>query len=156
MLLLDEPTAALDPAGLDAFYALVARDRHERTVLFTSHQITDVERVADRVLVLSAGVLVADLPRATLGAWRDAHGTMRVRARGAAAALPAIQRVAPGARGEGDEIVVEGPAMSRAAVLDAIRAAGLTVSSLVAEPAGLDALYASLLRPDPASMRRQS
>jgi Cu-processing system ATP-binding protein len=153
VLLLDEPTAALDPAGLDAFYALVARGRHERTVLFTSHQIADVERVADRVLVLSAGVLVADLPRATLEEWRDAHGTMRVRARGAAAALTAIQRVAPAARGEGDEIIVEGPAMSRAAVLDAIRAAGLTVDSLVAERAGLDALYAALLRPEPTATR---
>ncbi len=153
VLLLDEPTAALDPEGLEGFYNLVERRREARTVLFTSHQIADVERVADRVLVLSGGVLVADLPRATLEEWRDAHGTMRVRARGAAAALPAIRRIVPAARGDGDEIVVEGPAMSRAAVLDAVRAAGLTVDSLVAERAGLDALYAALLHPEAVSRR---
>jgi Cu-processing system ATP-binding protein len=149
-LLLDEPTAALDPEGLNGFYHLIERGREARTVLFTSHQVTDVERVADRVLVLADGTLVADLGRSALQEWRDAHGTMRVRARGAAAALPAIRRLVPAARVDGDEIAVDGPAMSRAAVLDVIRAAGLTVDSLVAEPAPLDALYAALLRHEPA------
>lgn len=155
-LLLDEPTAALDPEGLDAFYRLMARDREERTALFTSHQIADVERVADRVLVLSGGVLVADLPRSSLETWRDDHGTMRIRARGAAAALRSIRGVAESAFMDGDELVVEGPAMSRAAVLDAIRAAGLTIDSLVAQPAGLDALYAALIHPGEAPARRPS
>jgi len=144
-LLLDEPTAALDPQGLDAFYDLIDRDRRDRTVLFTSHQVADVERVADRVLVLAGGTLVADLPRSTLQQWRDAHGTMRARARGAAAALEGVRRLAPDARLDGDEIVVTGPAMSRAGVLDAIRAAGLVVDSLVAEPARLETLYTALI-----------
>ena len=55
-LLLDEPTAALDPEGLCSFYGLVERRRAEgRTVLFTSHQVGDVERIADRFLVLVRG-----------------------------------------------------------------------------------------------------
>lgn len=144
-LLLDEPTAALDPQGLAAFYELVEQGRAERTILFTSHQVADVERVADRVLILAAGVLVADFPRSSLQEWRDAHGTMRVRARGAAAALDRVRRLAPDARLEGDEIVVTAPSMSRAGVLDAIRAAGLTVDGLVAEPARLETLYTSLI-----------
>ena len=144
-LLLDEPTAALDPQGLDAFYALVARDRGTRAVLFTSHQIADVERIADRVLVLAAGVLVADLPRAALQAWRDDHGAMRIRARGAAAAADWLLRLVPGIRIDGDDILATGPASSRPAVIEAIRAAGLTVETLVAEPAPLEALYAELL-----------
>ena len=44
-LLLDEPTAALDPDGLCAFYGLVeARRRSGGTVFFSSHQMGDIER----------------------------------------------------------------------------------------------------------------
>ena len=67
VLLLDEPTAALDPHGLAAFYALVeARRRSGQSVLFTSHQLGDVERLADRAAVLVGGRLVAVLTRAEL------------------------------------------------------------------------------------------
>ena len=64
ILLLDEPTAALDPAGLEAFYELVERLRAGgRTVLFTSHQLADVEQLADRFTVLVDGRLAAQLSR---------------------------------------------------------------------------------------------
>jgi len=62
LLLLDEPTAALDPDGLRAFYSLVESRRSTgQTVLFSSHQIGDVERLADRVVVLMEGRLVASV-----------------------------------------------------------------------------------------------
>jgi Cu-processing system ATP-binding protein len=154
-LLLDEPTAALDPEGLAGFYRLLDEGRDGRTVLFTSHQVADVERVADRVLVLAGGMLIADVTRDWLQHWRDAHGTMRVRTADADAALVAVRRIRPEARAEGDEVVVEGPAASRAAVLDAIRGAGVTVEGLVAEPAPLDAVYASLLGAAPAAEERR-
>jgi Cu-processing system ATP-binding protein len=146
VLLLDEPTAALDPEGLGAFYALIeARRRDGRTVLFTSHQVGDVERLADRVLVLHKGALVAEFTRETLRDWLDARGVLRVRVRNAASALDAVRPLAPSARLDGDEIVVAGRAADRAAVVDAIRAAGCEIQGLVAENGRLDALYAELL-----------
>jgi Cu-processing system ATP-binding protein len=61
-LLLDEPTAALDPHGLSSFYTLVdERRRAGETVLFTSHQLGDVERLADRAAVLVEGRLAGVL-----------------------------------------------------------------------------------------------
>jgi Cu-processing system ATP-binding protein len=58
ILLLDEPTAALDPDGLCAFYGLIEqRRRDDQTVFFTSHQLGDVERLADRFAVLVNGRL---------------------------------------------------------------------------------------------------
>lgn len=81
VLLLDEPTAALDPDGLCAFYGLaVARRREGKTVLFTTHQLGDVERLADRVGVLVEGRLVALLTRGQLDDWLLAHGVPLARA----------------------------------------------------------------------------
>ena len=58
LLLLDEPTAALDPAGRAEILDLVAAMRGRRTVLLSSHILADVQRVADHVGVLRAGALL--------------------------------------------------------------------------------------------------
>lgn len=58
LLLLDEPTAALDPAGRAEILDLVGRMRGRRTVIFSSHILADVQRVADVVGVLRAGRLL--------------------------------------------------------------------------------------------------
>ena len=69
VLLLDEPTAALDADGLGSFYRLMAQARERgRTVLFTSHQVGDIEPVADRFVILVGGRLVASLDRRELRA----------------------------------------------------------------------------------------
>jgi Cu-processing system ATP-binding protein len=69
ILLLDEPTAALDADGLAAFYDLVeGRRAGGRTVFFTSHYIGDAERLADRCIILVEGRLAASLTRGELRA----------------------------------------------------------------------------------------
>ena len=61
LLLLDEPTAALDPQGLEAFYHLVeTRRKNGQTVLFSSHSAADVERLATRIIVMEHGRIVRD------------------------------------------------------------------------------------------------
>ena len=93
IFLLDEPTAALDPDGLAAFYSIVERHAAEgRTVLFTSHQLGDVERLADRFAVLVAGRLVATLTQRELHDRLAQRGVMRVRAAGPCEA--AVRRLA--------------------------------------------------------------
>jgi ABC-2 type transport system ATP-binding protein len=62
VLILDEPAAALDPAARRQFLAAlldVASD-NRRTILFSTHITSDLERVADRVALLSAGRLTFD------------------------------------------------------------------------------------------------
>jgi len=60
LLLLDEPTKGLDPLVQQSFYALLAEARiRGTTVFFSSHVLTEVERVCDRVAMLRAGRLVA-------------------------------------------------------------------------------------------------
>jgi Cu-processing system ATP-binding protein len=56
LLVLDEPTASLDPEATWEFRTLLESLRREgRTILLCSHLLAEVERVADRVLILVAG-----------------------------------------------------------------------------------------------------
>jgi len=146
-LLLDEPTAALDQEGLQAFHRLVAERRSPRQgVLFTSHQVSDVERLADRIVVMVSGRIAGEYSREALRSWRDAHGMMRVRVdRSPADLLPAVVQVCARAVLEGDELRVPGCAAERAAVLDAIRSGGAAITGLVAEDGRLETLYAELV-----------
>jgi ABC-2 type transport system ATP-binding protein len=58
LLILDEPTSALDPAGRADVLALAASLREQVTVVFSSHILADVQRVADQVGVLRTGRLI--------------------------------------------------------------------------------------------------
>ena len=58
LLILDEPTSALDPAGRAEMLSLVAAMRGHRTVIFSSHILADVQRIADQVGILRAGRLL--------------------------------------------------------------------------------------------------
>jgi ABC-2 type transport system ATP-binding protein len=68
LLVLDEPAAGLDLSGRRALLESVldvTRDP-ERTVVVSSHQLADVERIADRLLVLKKGDVVGEGPTAEL------------------------------------------------------------------------------------------
>jgi Cu-processing system ATP-binding protein len=147
VFLLDEPTAALDPDGLAAFYLIVERHVDEgRTVLFTSHQLGDVERLADRFAVLVAGRLAAVLTQRELHDRLAARGVMRVRLAAQPASLLAdLGHLAPGSRFDLDELVIPGPPQIRPAALDLIRRAQVEICALTAEEGRLDALYRELV-----------
>jgi len=157
VFLLDEPTAALDPDGLCAFYGLVERAREDgRAVLFTSHQLGDAERLADRFAVLVGGRLVASLTASQLKDRLAERGVMRLRvAERPAGLLDAVRHLAPAAQWAGDpreqasgrdvELVVPGPAAMRPQVLDAVRRLGVEVRGLTAEEGRLDVLYRELV-----------
>jgi ABC-2 type transport system ATP-binding protein len=57
LLLLDEPSSALDPAGRREVLDLVTRMRGEATVVFSSHILADVQEVCDTVGILDHGTL---------------------------------------------------------------------------------------------------
>jgi ABC-type multidrug transport system ATPase subunit len=60
LLLLDEPTANLDPEGAIKFRKLIATLKQEgKTILFSSHVLSDIEQLADRVAILVSGKLAA-------------------------------------------------------------------------------------------------
>jgi ABC-2 type transport system ATP-binding protein len=62
LLFLDEPTAAFDPQARHDFHALIGEltGARETTVLLTTHDLDEAEKLADRILVLNGGRIVAD------------------------------------------------------------------------------------------------
>lgn len=60
VLLLDEPTSALDPEQIEEAWSLIAEQSADRVVLVSTHILSQAERGAHRLLILNAGVLIAN------------------------------------------------------------------------------------------------
>jgi ABC-2 type transport system ATP-binding protein len=77
LLFLDEPTAGLDPVARREFHDLVGGLAGETTVLLTTHDLHEAEKLADRIVVLDQGRIVADGTAAELA--REIAGEDEVR-----------------------------------------------------------------------------
>lgn len=62
LLICDEPTSALDPQGRTDFLQLLASLRGQTTILFSTHILSDVERICDHVGILHHGRLQVSAP----------------------------------------------------------------------------------------------
>jgi len=63
LLILDEPTNGLDPLLQKNLYTLVEKERERGcAILFSSHNLTEVERLSDRVGIIKDGVLIKEMP----------------------------------------------------------------------------------------------
>lgn len=60
VLILDEPTAGLDPNQITAVRSLIDELKGDHTILLSTHILPEVEKTADRVVIISGGRLVAD------------------------------------------------------------------------------------------------
>ena len=143
LLILDEPTNGLDPAGMVEMRNLIRELGQEgRTVLVSSHLMTEVEQVCQRVGVISHGKLVVE---GTVDELRGGN-SLRLRAepledaRRLVATLPGVEQVtiADGAlRITADPATA--PAINRALVN-----AGIDVSELTQERASLEQVFLEL------------
>ena len=100
ILLLDEPTSGLDPNQAAEVRALIAELRREKTVLYSSHILSEVKASCDRVLIIHRGLIVAQGSPAELEA--AAGGAQRLelvladggRAQSVAESIRALEGVA--------------------------------------------------------------
>lgn len=92
LLLLDEPSSGLDPVvRRDILEAIIRTIAHEgRTVLFSSHLLEEVERVADHVTMVSHGRIALSAP---LDAIKESHRHVTVRLAQARPELPSVAGV---------------------------------------------------------------
>ena len=59
VLILDEPTAGLDPNQITHFRALIAELRGKHTIILSTHILPEIERTADEVVIIAGGRIVA-------------------------------------------------------------------------------------------------
>jgi len=64
LLILDEPTSELDPQGKDEVFQVVRtlREEHDVTIVMVEHEVEQLASVADRIIALDHGMIVADAP----------------------------------------------------------------------------------------------
>jgi ABC-2 type transport system ATP-binding protein len=141
LLLLDEPTNGLDPAGIREFRLLLRALADEgTTILLSSHQLSEVERICDRVAVVDGGRLVAV---GTLDELGGARPLVRIEVGPAdePAALQRLRTLHPHRVGEG---VIRVAASSGAAVNRFLAEGGIYAESVSAARPGLEELFMSL------------
>jgi ABC-type multidrug transport system ATPase subunit len=143
LLILDEPTNGLDPAGMAEMREFMrALGEGGRTLVLSSHLMGEIEQVSDRVGVIRDGSLVAE---GTVDELRGRAG-LRVRAEPLSeaarlvGALPAVDQVTS-VDGLLDVVVdtAEAPAINRALV-----EAGIAVSELYAQKTSLEDVFLEL------------
>jgi ABC-type multidrug transport system ATPase subunit len=146
LLIVDEPTNGLDPAGMAEMRTFIrGLGRGRRTVLLSSHLMTEVEQICDRVGVIRSGSLVGE------GTVTELRGreTLRVRAEpvGAAerllATLPAVERVTVSDSG----LHIAADPSQASAINEALVEAGIAVSELRREQASLEEIFLELTQP---------
>ena len=74
ILILDEPTAGLDPRGRDEILGLIAKLHEEKhiTVILVSHSMEDVARYVERIIVMNRGkVMYDDTPRRVFSHYKE-------------------------------------------------------------------------------------
>jgi ABC-2 type transport system ATP-binding protein len=150
LLILDEPTNGMDPAGMAEMRVFI-RDlgQGRRTVLLSSHLMTEVEQIADRVGVVSNGRLVGE---GTVDELRGGESVW-VRAEPLESAehvLGAIRGVGQVARLDGGLHVAVDPA-SAPTINRALVEAGVAVAELRPERASLEKVFFDLTRESEAA-----
>ncbi|MEM7787041.1 MAG: ATP-binding cassette domain-containing protein [Bacteroidota bacterium] len=148
LLVLDEPANGLDPDGLQDLRDVLVRLREEgqTTVLVSSHQLGEVERVATAVGVMRGGRLVRQGPLADL--LRQTQAPVRVRVSDPDRAAAALVECGIEATPRGETVVVEptrpaeaGPDARVARIVRIVVEAGVDVFEVAPEAVSLESFF---------------
>lgn len=78
VLILDEPTSGLDPNQIIEIREVIKKQGKDKTVLFSSHILQEVEAICDRVIIINKGELVADDKLSILRQRSSSSNTVKV------------------------------------------------------------------------------
>ena len=162
IIILDEPTVGLDPKQIIEIRELIRSLGQEHTVLLSSHILSEVNAVCDKVLIMSHGKLVAcDTPE-NLTAHAAGHAALRITVLGTqeavqAALSPLLEQGAQAVEFVPCEeenavtarIVCSGGADLRAPAGIALAGAGLAVLRMDAETTSLEDVFLELTEDEP-------
>jgi ABC-2 type transport system ATP-binding protein len=163
VLILDEPTTAIDPVGVVEILDLLRALVHERgmAILLSSHLLTQVQSVCDRVGIFASGKLIGqgtveelatrfgdDTAHVEVGL--ELRASEEERARGVLSAVDGVVALEAGARRDDPWLLTVKPASAelrvREAVLAACAKAGLRLTTLRPIVPSLDEIYRRAVR----------
>jgi gliding motility-associated transport system ATP-binding protein len=157
LLVLDEPTEGLDPNQRVEMRRLISELGKDRTVLLSTHVLSEVQQSCSRLLIISRGRIVADGPVDRLIQQAEGVVQIAVEAAGSDVAsslgrLAGVRGVEP-ARSGGDgrvafRVTADKGADVRPAIFELAKAGGWTLYELHQETASLEDLFRQLTEPD--------
>jgi ABC-2 type transport system ATP-binding protein len=126
LLILDEPAAALDPAGVQQVRELLRNARHAgKSIFFSSHQLTEVEQICDQIAFLNQGRLVRS---GSLKEFQGQSDRVEIEVRGLS--LAEAGRISPATANESGAIRMTIPTREQRRVIEAVWQAGGEIVSL--------------------------
>lgn len=152
VLLLDEPTASLDPGSRREFIRLLGRVDGDTTMVLASHRPDEIEPLAERLIVLHGGRIVFDGTLDALwartgveaGLWIGAPTGRRDRLAARLREHPAVRAVHPNGVG----VNVEAPGTAHLDVLVHLRGGGVPVEEFRTRPPALEDVLDRLVAGD--------
>ena len=150
LYILDEPTSGLDPIARRQIHdILLALKRDGKTILLSSHYLDEIEALADRVIILSAGQIVADGTPLELLARSAGASTLWLEVNG----VDDPSRLLPRAIFEGRDGALfrfrtSDPTAAIVALADSLRASGATLADLRLKRPSLEDVYLELIEGD--------
>lgn len=144
LIILDEPTNGLDPAGTREIRDLIPRLAHERrAILLCSHLLHEVELTCNRVAIIKQGTIIADAPLKELLSKGNELQIRVDRMAEAAEILKALPWVTSLKR-EGDYLVVNVPPNSGSLINRVLAEKGIFASELVQRASSLESIFLQL------------
>src|SRR5271156_3278689 len=126
LLFLDEPAAALDPAGVQQVRELLRNARHAgKSIFFSSHQLTEVEHICDRIAFLNQGRLVRS---GSLKEFQGESDRVEIEVRGLS--LAEVSRISEATANESGAIRMTVSTQEQRRVIEAVWNAGGEIVSL--------------------------
>ncbi len=151
VLILDEPTTGLDPNQIVEIRQVIREAGRDKTVIFSTHIMQEVEAICDRVVIINLGKIVADSTLAELRARQEnARGLLLVEFEKdvnvrALSALPGVKEVRP--RGNGKyQFVTDGRADVRIALFQLAAQREWTLIGLRQEESTLEKIFQQLTK----------
>ena len=151
VLILDEPTTGFDPNQISEIREVIRRLGKDKTVLFSSHILQEVEALCDRVIIIHQGRIVAD---DRLDQLQQTAGQGLIRVSFAIAPDPTMMAAIPATRVAGStdglhwSIQTDDPEAMRRRLLELSLSHTLNIVSLHTEAGSLEEIFRKLTRPN--------
>ncbi|MHA2379453.1 MAG: ATP-binding cassette domain-containing protein [Candidatus Thorarchaeota archaeon] len=153
VLLLDEPTAALDPVAAKRVRELILSlsQKSGQTFFINSHNLAEVQRICDRIAIIDEGKILLTGRTAELRERLQAHQEFRIRVAGGLSETEALVRSADyveSVRTEVDSllVVIADPIENNSKLMRALLDAGVKIVEFAEEEATLEDLYLEVIK----------